>query len=134
MPDRCSDSCTNRPPTCQSVCINHCNRLGISTFGYIYFSHDRFIDCSDLPRHQLHYFEFLTQTKAWKYVRTDRNFSALGGTTGSIITGNIFQHYGGQTAFYFSLIPIFILMILLFLFYRIQKNMQTLRLLKDYKL
>ena len=30
-------------------------------------------------------------------------FSALGGTTGSIITGNIFQAYGGQTAFYFSL-------------------------------
>jgi len=28
-------------------------------------------------------------------------FSALGGTTGSIITGNIFEAYGGQTAFYF---------------------------------
>ena len=33
-------------------------------------------------------------------------FSALGGTTGSIITGNIFEMYSGTTAFYFSLIPI----------------------------
>lgn len=32
-------------------------------------------------------------------------FSALGGTTGSIITGNVFQFFGGQTAFYFTLIP-----------------------------
>lgn len=49
-------------------------------------------------------------------------FSALGGTTGSIITGNIFQAYGGQTAFYFSLIPISLLIILLILFYRVQKK------------
>lgn len=48
-------------------------------------------------------------------------FSALGGTTGSIITGNIFQAYGGQTAFYFSLVPISLLIILLILFYRVQK-------------
>lgn len=47
-------------------------------------------------------------------------FSALGGTTGSIITGNIFQRYGGQNAFYFSLIPISILVICLFLFKRLQ--------------
>jgi fucose permease len=47
-------------------------------------------------------------------------FSALGGTTGSIITGNIFEIYGGQTAFYFSLIPVAILIILLFLFKRLQ--------------
>lgn len=33
-------------------------------------------------------------------------FSALGGTTGSIITGNVFEAYSGTTAFYFSLIPI----------------------------
>src|ERR1017187_927593 len=32
-------------------------------------------------------------------------FSALGGTTGSIITGHIFETFGGQTAFYFSLVP-----------------------------
>ena len=33
-------------------------------------------------------------------------FSALGGTTGSIITGHVFDAYSGTTAFYFSLIPI----------------------------
>ncbi len=43
-------------------------------------------------------------------------FSALGGTTGSIITGGVFQHFGGQTAFYFSLVPIALLMICLVLF------------------
>ena len=32
-------------------------------------------------------------------------FSALGGTTGSIITGNVFQFFGGNTAFYFTLVP-----------------------------
>jgi len=45
-------------------------------------------------------------------------FSALGGTTGSVITGNIFEHYGGQTAFYCSLIPVTILIILLIIFKR----------------
>lgn len=49
-------------------------------------------------------------------------FSALGGTTGSIITGNIFQHYGGQSAFYFSLVPIALLTTCLFLFNRLQKK------------
>ena len=33
-------------------------------------------------------------------------FSALGGTTGSLITGYIFHEYSGQTAFYFTLVPI----------------------------
>ena len=47
-------------------------------------------------------------------------FSALGGTTGSIITGHVFDAYGGQTAFYFSLIPITILIILLFFFKKLQ--------------
>ena len=32
-------------------------------------------------------------------------FSALGGTTGSIITGLVFEQFGGQTAFYMSIIP-----------------------------
>lgn len=32
--------------------------------------------------------------------------SALGGTCGSLITGRVFQAYGGQTAFYLSLVPI----------------------------
>lgn len=49
-------------------------------------------------------------------------FSALGGTTGSIITGHIFQAYGGQTAFYFSLIPITILIICLIFFNKLQKK------------
>ena len=52
-------------------------------------------------------------------------FSALGGTTGSIITGNIFDAYGGQTAFYFSLLPIAILIILLFFFKKLQKRAQA---------
>jgi len=45
-------------------------------------------------------------------------FSALGGTTGSIITGNLFEAFGGRTAFYFSLVPISLLMFTLFLFKR----------------
>ena len=49
-------------------------------------------------------------------------FSALGGTTGSIITGHIFGAYGGQTAFYFSLIPIAILIVMLFFFKRLQNK------------
>jgi len=52
-------------------------------------------------------------------------FSALGGTTGSIITGNIFDAYGGQTAFYFSLIPIAILIVLLFFFKKLQHKSGT---------
>jgi len=47
-------------------------------------------------------------------------FSALGGTTGSIITGHIFEAYGGQNAFYFSLVPVTILCILLFIFKKLQ--------------
>ena len=46
-------------------------------------------------------------------------FSALGGTTGSLITGYIFEHFGGQSAFYFSLIPMTILIILLVFFNRL---------------
>jgi MFS transporter, FHS family, glucose/mannose:H+ symporter len=43
-------------------------------------------------------------------------FSALGGTTGSIITGHIFEAYGGESAFYFSLIPMTLLIICLIIF------------------
>ncbi len=50
-------------------------------------------------------------------------FSALGGTTGSIITGNIFERYGGTNAFYFSLIPIVALCLILFLLHK-QVNKQ----------
>ncbi|BFG70179.1 MFS transporter [Sediminibacterium sp. KACHI17] len=49
-------------------------------------------------------------------------FSALGGTTGSIITGNIFEHYDGKQAFYFSLIPMAILIVCLLLFNRLQRK------------
>ena len=49
-------------------------------------------------------------------------FSALGGTTGSLIMGRVFDadKTGGQQAFYFSLIPIAILIICLFVFRRLQ--------------
>lgn len=36
-------------------------------------------------------------------------FSALGGTTGSVITGRVFEACGGQTAFYLSLVPLALL-------------------------
>ncbi len=52
-------------------------------------------------------------------------FSALGGTTGSIITGTIFELYGGQTAFYFSLVPICLLAMSLFFFNRLQKKSES---------
>lgn len=52
-------------------------------------------------------------------------FSALGGTTGSLITGHMFDAYGGQTAFYFSLVPIALLIICLFVFNKLQKRSIT---------
>jgi fucose permease len=45
-------------------------------------------------------------------------FSALGGTFGSMITGNIFETYDGATAFYFSLIPITLIFISIWILYR----------------
>lgn len=52
-------------------------------------------------------------------------FSALGGTTGSIITGNLFEAFGGETAFYFSLVPISVLVVCLYFFNRIQKKSEA---------
>jgi sugar phosphate permease len=52
-------------------------------------------------------------------------FSALGGSLGSVITGHIFQDYGGETAFYFSLVPIIVLIISLIFFNRLQKRFYT---------
>jgi fucose permease len=49
-------------------------------------------------------------------------FSAIGGTTGSLITGYIFEIYNGQVAFYFTLVPIGILLVSLFIFKRLQKK------------
>ena len=45
-------------------------------------------------------------------------FSALGGTSGSIITGSLFEAVGGQAAFYFSLLPITAVLVSLYLFKR----------------
>jgi len=45
-------------------------------------------------------------------------FSALGGTTGSIITGSLFEYFDGATAFYCSLIPIAAIVLMLTLFKR----------------
>ena len=45
-------------------------------------------------------------------------FSALGGTTGSIITGFTFDKFGGQTAFYLSIVPIVLLFLSVSLFYK----------------
>jgi len=40
-------------------------------------------------------------------------FSALGGTSGSIITGFLFGRMDGQTAFYFTLVPLILLFLIL---------------------
>jgi MFS transporter, FHS family, glucose/mannose:H+ symporter len=49
-------------------------------------------------------------------------FSAIGGTLGSRLVGYLFKNIGGQKAFYFSLIPMAVLLICLFFFYSIQKK------------
>jgi fucose permease len=43
-------------------------------------------------------------------------FSALGGTTGSIITGLVFDTFGGKKAFYLSLLPMTLLAVTLYFF------------------
>ena len=45
-------------------------------------------------------------------------FSALGGTTGSIITGAIFAHFDGRTAFTLMLVPTAALTVGLFMLRR----------------
>lgn len=45
-------------------------------------------------------------------------FSALGGTTGSLVTGTLFEVIGGQRAFYFSLLPMSLLLVMLWLLRR----------------
>jgi fucose permease len=52
-------------------------------------------------------------------------FSAIGGTTGSIITGHVFQAYDGTTAFYFALIPITAIFILLWFLNKMVSNHQS---------
>lgn len=49
-------------------------------------------------------------------------FSALGGTAGSMITGFLFENLGGEKVFYFSLIPITLVLITLFIFNKFSKE------------
>ncbi len=49
-------------------------------------------------------------------------FSALGGSLGSILTGYVFENFNGKIAFYFTLIPIFVIIALLFILYSITNN------------
>jgi MFS transporter, FHS family, glucose/mannose:H+ symporter len=43
-------------------------------------------------------------------------FSALGGTTGSLITGYVFGNFNGHFAFYLTLVPISVILIMLYFF------------------
>ncbi|HTD92654.1 MAG TPA: MFS transporter [Chitinophagaceae bacterium] len=52
-------------------------------------------------------------------------FSAIGGTFGSRLVGYLFKHIGGSKAFYFSLIPMAILLLCIFFFARLQKKSGT---------
>ena len=45
-------------------------------------------------------------------------FSALGGTTGSLITGLVFGRFNGQFAFYLSLVPMTLILLALYVFRR----------------
>ena len=49
-------------------------------------------------------------------------FSAIGGTLGSRLVGYLFKHIGGNKAFYFSLIPLSILVVCLFLFNKLNNK------------
>ena len=52
-------------------------------------------------------------------------FSAIGGTLGSRLVGYLFKNIGGQKAFYFSLAPMAVLLVCIFLFSRMQKKSTT---------
>jgi MFS-type transporter involved in bile tolerance (Atg22 family) len=49
-------------------------------------------------------------------------FSAIGGTLGSRLVAYLFKYIGGEKAFYFSLVPLSILMLCLVFFYKNQKT------------
>jgi len=53
-------------------------------------------------------------------------FSALGGTSGSMLTGALFQAFGGKTAFYFSLIPIAAMFVAVLVFKRLSEQTRNL--------
>jgi FHS family glucose/mannose:H+ symporter-like MFS transporter len=52
-------------------------------------------------------------------------FSALGGTTGSMITGYVFGSFSGHTAFYLTLVPIALVLVMLFFFRRFVEQSGT---------
>lgn len=52
-------------------------------------------------------------------------FSAVGGTLGSRLVGYLFKYIGGQKAFYFSLVPMSVLLVCIYFFSRIQKKSNT---------
>ncbi|HJU40946.1 MAG TPA: MFS transporter [Tahibacter sp.] len=52
-------------------------------------------------------------------------FSALGGTTGSLLTGFVFAQVGGQQAFYVSLVPMLAILVALALFRRETARLAT---------
>lgn len=54
-------------------------------------------------------------------------FSAIGGTIGSVVTGALFDSVGGIKAFYFSFIPMTLLLIALYLFNRQQGDRTTIK-------
>ncbi|MEM8815463.1 MAG: MFS transporter [Pseudomonadota bacterium] len=49
-------------------------------------------------------------------------FSALGGTSGSMLTGALFEVFGGKTAFYFSLLPIALMFVAVLAFKRLSEQ------------
>ncbi len=49
-------------------------------------------------------------------------FSAIGGTLGSRLVGYLFKNIGGEKAFYFSLIPMAVLIICLFIFKKLENR------------
>ena len=51
-------------------------------------------------------------------------FSAVGGTLGSRLVGYLFKNIGGQKAFYFSLVPMAILLICILFFSKNSKEIQ----------
>jgi len=52
-------------------------------------------------------------------------FSAIGGTLGSRLVGYLFKNIGGQNAFYFALVPLTILLVCIFIFYRMGRNVKN---------
>lgn len=52
-------------------------------------------------------------------------FSALGGTTGSYLTGQVFETFDGQTAFYLTIVPMGLLLVALGGFKRLGDGEQT---------